>query len=146
LNISRSFCVVVQRSAKLTNTEVESLLEIDKRALTPDGPLELFARDEFAWAAGEQSEYFDRVRTELQAVSTLLEFKRLQIKFERTELYVSRIGLLDCHNISVIEVARIVPSFCPPGVTFSFSLQAKARLFRNIGSQTTLMNIASVSH
>jgi hypothetical protein len=64
---------------------VQTLLGIDQVLITPHVPLDLFASDELARAAGQECEDADRLRAKVDEHSGLSQLSTFGIEFENPE-------------------------------------------------------------
>ena len=62
---ARTTRILIERDPDLTNTEVQTLVEVDMRGLPPDAVAELFARDYLAWVFEQCPKYTRGLRLEL---------------------------------------------------------------------------------
>jgi hypothetical protein len=90
LDISRRARIIAERLANLADAEVQTLIEVDEGAITPDLPVDFLARHDLAAALHQQRQQLNGLRCELHEVGALAHFSAASIELERSEAKHSR--------------------------------------------------------
>jgi hypothetical protein len=85
LDVSWHYGIVVERCPDLPDAKVESVLEIYEGPAPPDFCLQLFAGDHLPRSRNQDREHAHGLRTQPDLPTSLLQFTRLLVEFERTE-------------------------------------------------------------